>query len=65
MLLKVVFDKTVFVITLIKTLTKHVKNNQKFIGKFIPPYGLSKFQENIPRTKSLKIFVISKKKTIA
>jgi hypothetical protein len=44
MLLKVVFDKTVFVkfllvITFNKTLMKHISKNQKSIGKSIPVYG--------------------------
>ncbi len=43
-------------ITLNKTLMKHIQNSQKSIGKSIPDYGFIKSQEKNPRTKSLETF---------
>jgi hypothetical protein len=42
--LKVVFDKTAFVKFKVSNnfhqiIDKHIQNNQKFLGKFIPAYG--------------------------
>ncbi len=56
MLLKVVFDKTVFVKFKIsnnsnKTLMKHIQNNKTSIGKFLPIYGFKESQEKIRKTK--------------
>jgi hypothetical protein len=61
MLLKVVFDKTVFVkfllvITFNKTLMKHISNNQKSIGKSKPAYGFKKSKEKICKPKFSRPF---------
>jgi hypothetical protein len=60
LLLKAVFDKTVFVkfkisINFLNNIDEHIQNNQKSKEKSMPAYRFKNFKKNICKPKVLKL----------